>query len=395
MNHELICTWLGLPPGNWPPDHYRLLGLDPGESDVELIEQRVHQRLDSVRRYQMTHPEPATEAMNRLAQAFVCLTDPAARQAYNTEVGIVVRPQTSPANPAIKLPSPSPVASPQPLVTISEPTHESTAAHVWFYTPGMSGPDAISLPPLRTAPLASPEVQPLVEVLSLPAVPEVILVVSGTPEMPIPEMPAVEVVELPVVQEPIRQIEPIERTVTQAMSLGAIRRRLGTRRQLYERILHTRRLQRMWHKLGKFLDNPNPKQPLSVRETSDLYKLIQKLDVTIDDFPLLAEPGQPGYLILSLIRVEKSNRPKLEYALRESLCRDWKTATKFLEAYRDFLRKEVAQSRSWSRKQRLLREFRGWINEQPSIALGVLWVAFVAIVLAFWRSYIDLWYGRA
>ena len=33
MSHELICTWLGLPPGNWPPDHYRLLDLEPGESD--------------------------------------------------------------------------------------------------------------------------------------------------------------------------------------------------------------------------------------------------------------------------------------------------------------------------------------------------------------------------
>ena len=78
MNHELICSWLGLSPGEWPPDHYRLLGLPPGEANAELIEQRVHQRLDSVRRYQMMHPEQATEAMNRLAQAFVCLMDPAA-----------------------------------------------------------------------------------------------------------------------------------------------------------------------------------------------------------------------------------------------------------------------------------------------------------------------------
>src|SRR5437763_5577934 len=83
MSHELICSWLGLPPGEWPPDHYRLLGLEPGESNTELIEQRVHQRLDSVRCYQMMHPEQATEAMNRLAQAFVCLTEPAAKKVYD------------------------------------------------------------------------------------------------------------------------------------------------------------------------------------------------------------------------------------------------------------------------------------------------------------------------
>src|SRR6516165_12035117 len=82
MNHDLICTWFGLPAGGWPPDHYRLLGLEPGESDAQRIEQRVHQRLDAVRRYQMRHPEQATEAMNRLAQAYVCLTEPASKHAY-------------------------------------------------------------------------------------------------------------------------------------------------------------------------------------------------------------------------------------------------------------------------------------------------------------------------
>src|SRR5919202_6936323 len=87
MGYDLICSWLGLPPDQgWPPDHYRLLGLEPGESDSERIEQRVHERLDTVRRYQMIHPEEATEAMNRLAQAFVCLTDPAAKREYDTKV---------------------------------------------------------------------------------------------------------------------------------------------------------------------------------------------------------------------------------------------------------------------------------------------------------------------
>src|SRR5215470_7828460 len=83
MSHELICSWLGLPADAWPPDHYRLLGLEVGEGDVALIEQQIHQRLDSVRRYQMMHPEQATEAMNRLAQAWVCLTDPAQKKAYD------------------------------------------------------------------------------------------------------------------------------------------------------------------------------------------------------------------------------------------------------------------------------------------------------------------------
>src|SRR5262245_2732866 len=83
MSRELISHWLGLAPGDWPPDHYLLLGLEPEEADSDRIEQHVHQRLEAVRRYQLLHPEAVTEAMNRLCQAYVCLTDPAARRAYD------------------------------------------------------------------------------------------------------------------------------------------------------------------------------------------------------------------------------------------------------------------------------------------------------------------------
>ena len=83
MDHELICTWLGLSSKTWPPDHYTLLGLPAGESNAERIEQNVQHRMERVRRYQLTNPEAATEAMNRLAQAFVCLSDPQTKRAYD------------------------------------------------------------------------------------------------------------------------------------------------------------------------------------------------------------------------------------------------------------------------------------------------------------------------
>src|ERR1700683_3924213 len=83
MSYELICSWLGLPSESWPPAHYRWLGLNPGEGDTALIEQRVHQRIDSVRCYQMRYPEQATEAMRLLARAFDCLTDTARKKAYD------------------------------------------------------------------------------------------------------------------------------------------------------------------------------------------------------------------------------------------------------------------------------------------------------------------------
>jgi hypothetical protein len=76
MSHELICSCLQLSPDRWPPDHYTLLGLEIGEADTRRIEQRVAERMEKLRRYQLTHTDQVTEGMNRLAQALVCLTDP-------------------------------------------------------------------------------------------------------------------------------------------------------------------------------------------------------------------------------------------------------------------------------------------------------------------------------
>ncbi len=94
MDHNLLCSWLGLPAGCWPPNHFALLGLDPGASDADAIEASVHERMGILRRYQLTNPELATEAMNRLAQAMICLTDERSRVAYVAEL----RAQTYSAN---------------------------------------------------------------------------------------------------------------------------------------------------------------------------------------------------------------------------------------------------------------------------------------------------------
>jgi hypothetical protein len=105
--HEQICEILGLTPKSWPPDHYALLGLKRGESDVQLIEQRVHERMRQVRPYQLNYPDQVTDAMNRLAQAFACLTDSAARQAYDaslhaprlSEPGVTSRTENGSSDP--------------------------------------------------------------------------------------------------------------------------------------------------------------------------------------------------------------------------------------------------------------------------------------------------------
>jgi hypothetical protein len=93
MSRELICDWLKLPPNRWPPDHYSLIGLDPGEADPTRIEQHVQQRHEWLLRYQLAHPEVVTVALNCLARAFDCLTDPEAKKLY--DAALVAKPATT------------------------------------------------------------------------------------------------------------------------------------------------------------------------------------------------------------------------------------------------------------------------------------------------------------
>src|SRR5260370_35579202 len=75
MNQEMLCSWLGVPKTAWPPAPWALLGLTRGELDLRTIEERVQDRMTKLRHYQLSFPEEATEGMNRLAEAFVALTE--------------------------------------------------------------------------------------------------------------------------------------------------------------------------------------------------------------------------------------------------------------------------------------------------------------------------------
>src|SRR5207249_1460504 len=90
------------------------------EADCARIEQQVHERLARMRCYQCSHPGPATEAMNRLAQAFICLTDPEAKRAYDAKCfpHLVARPASPPA------PAAQPQAEPpaQGVATLPPPS---------------------------------------------------------------------------------------------------------------------------------------------------------------------------------------------------------------------------------------------------------------------------------
>ncbi len=390
MSHELICSWLGLPDDAWPPDHYRLLGLEPGETDVAVIEQRVHQRLDRVRPYQMMHPEPATEAMKRIAEAWVCLTDPVQKKAYDQGLP-GVRPRALPPPPPPRTPVPptvapavprlaGPAVPPPPLpasVLAAEAVPAPTAAPpippppqtprpqprdplVWLYTPGVNGPgEAPPPPPVR-----------------LPSMIDTAVPVEPAPAEAIPPPPPPE----PTAPPP----DPI---VEAARSSRQAQRGLYTRRLLYQRIARTRQLLRLWHRLGKHLSDPFKR--LGKQEAGDLAKLVEQVADVVEGFPLLGQAGQPGYLIVSLSQLDrKRDLQNLGVSQRESLQRDWTGGLRFLEAHRDFLRGEVQKERRRGRRGQFFRVAWASLKEEPFVAALVV-LGLVALgVAVFVRSWL-------
>ena len=385
MDYNAICSWLGLPLETWPPDHYRLLGLEAGEDNAELIEQRVHERLDTVRCYQMTHPEQATEAMNRLAQAFVCLTEPSSKKSYDAQLGIPARIAPVPTNGPIAPPPPRPntldwLSSPEPIPWPREsspaasPPKEPSQAET---PPAAVRNDAATIPP----PVRQPP--PLPPVLPAAIVPPT----DETPESPALPPMAIPIAPPQPIGPPLEPHDPI----MEAAQSGPAHRGIGTKRGIYQRIARTRRLLRLWNELGKYLSSPKRRLSRSA-DGPELVRLLDEITNLLRGFPpLLGEAGQPGYLVLALTQVDtvkvfQSFSPHQ----REALSRDWSSGIKLLTAHRDFLRQELRASRKRPFRQRLLRASWSLIVDQPGTVLLLL--ALLAINVALWRSYAqELW----
>lgn len=366
MEHELICTWLELPAQKWPPDYYALLGLPAGEPNLERIEQNVHDRLAKVRKYQLNHPEQVTEAMNLLARAFTCLTDPAAKKSYDAHLlGIPVpkvdgegaAPTIAPANaipPVVVQPPDQPPKSPeqQQADWQKEPPPQRVAVDQ-----PVVGETAVSG---DAAPLASSEAN-----------------TTEAPVGPTAEAP------VPVPVEPPPPPEPLDPAQALAQSPQA-RRGLGTKRALYYRIARTRQLLRTWDEAGKFLNNPK-RRLTKIVDANELSMQLTTLRQLLRTFPpLLGEGGQPGYFVLALARQEMvvPTFRALLPSQRDTLARDWRDGRAVLLHHRDFLRQELRALRRKSRWARLSRAFRTLLNEKPIVVVIV--VGALALALSLW-----------
>jgi hypothetical protein len=364
MSQELICSWLKIPPERWPPDHYTLVGLPQGESDAARIERHIHERHEWLLRYQLAHPEQVTEALNRLAQAFICLTDPAAKRAY--DVALLGKPleQDVPAKETASKPEESLLPVPPP----GAERRQTPDPLGWLYGPWTEGTrDKLAAALVGNQPAAETASGPTAEV---PPAEPAANGAAGAAPMPA-TAPSAEV-EKPRLPPPA----PTDPVVEAAQSAIA-RRGLGTKRALYYRISRTRQLLRTWVQVGKYVGDATTQ----LRKRSDaveLVRLLTNIRQLLQGFPpLLGQAGQPGYLVIALARQPMILQTFLALlpTQREALVRDWQAGLALLAAHRLFLREELWGLRRKSRLGRSLRAVQALFGEHPG-----LWLLLVALV---------------
>lgn len=114
--------WLGIPPAEQPPDHYRLLGLVRYESDLEVIENAANQRMAHLRSFQAGQNAAASQRLlNEVAAARVCLLTAEKKAAYDAELRQAEAPPAAAPRPPATPPAGSLRQPPPPLLAPSEP----------------------------------------------------------------------------------------------------------------------------------------------------------------------------------------------------------------------------------------------------------------------------------
>src|SRR5262245_37397351 len=113
--------WLGIRDAERPPNHYRLLGLELFEDDLDVIDDAAQRQMAHVRNYQLgPNSKLSQRILNELAKARICLLDPDNKTEYDRQLRLATLPQApamplDPVAPAPQSSSKSPMA-PSPAV---------------------------------------------------------------------------------------------------------------------------------------------------------------------------------------------------------------------------------------------------------------------------------------
>lgn len=372
MQEELICGWLGLAAGDWPPNHYALLGLEPGETDIALIEQQVHERVRLLRSYQLSNPEAVTAAMNRIAQAFTCLTDARTKKAYDAALlGVDAEEELTEAGPPLlELPDSLPHGTEEdPLAWLYGPWSQLALAPP---PPGQVQADWRTAPP---PPIREPDTTTVAEEPPPPTHP------PDTSSAVADAAPA----DASAPSAPQESSPPaLDPRMQAARTAPSARRGLGTKRALYYRIARTRQLIRAWVQIGKAVAQPK-RRLTRMSDAAQFTTGLQTVLQLLRGFPpILGGVGQPGYFVVILAQQQMPvpTFRALVLRQREELARDWQDAHTLLLHHQQFLRQELRALRKKSALGRALRAMHAFANDQPGKFLLLL--ALLSLLLAIW-----------
>src|SRR5262245_40437851 len=168
-------VWLGIPPEEQPPHHYRLLGLQLFESNPDAISNALDQRRTHLRSLQVgKRAALSQQLLNEVSAAGVCLLDNATKKSYDAQLKTKLQAARAHASQAARkaaaLPvaRPLPAASPPPQTPVDATAMLPPAASPAMPTPAgveSGGPAAIRFSPAPAKRRASHPIALLVPVV--------------------------------------------------------------------------------------------------------------------------------------------------------------------------------------------------------------------------------------
>jgi len=137
--------WLGIPPEEQPPNHYRLLGIGLFESDPDVISNAADRQMSHVRTFQSgKRSKTSQKILNELAAARICLLDKQNRVAYDEQIRAASAAAAGPIPPSQFAVAAAVTngAVPPPVAETAPPVAE-VAPPVDDVAPPVDGPPAV------------------------------------------------------------------------------------------------------------------------------------------------------------------------------------------------------------------------------------------------------------
>lgn len=130
MSFDPYYQWLGIPPQEQPPNHYRLLGLVLLEANPDVISAAADRQMTHLRAMQSgPHAAQSQKLLNEVAAARVCLLTPTQKTAYDQALLAAYQQvaMAGPLVPARSTPEAAPVDSPASIIVTDGPSSASSA----------------------------------------------------------------------------------------------------------------------------------------------------------------------------------------------------------------------------------------------------------------------------